>query len=305
MKHFEDRDVELWLGADRENVPFELTEIDAMLAGTLVPAVLVSKMPFGQIDGTPGCWLGGRPRLPEDIEWPYVLRDEEPFYPMHFVAQFDLAQLPTSFAQTGLPAQGSLLFFASYLEDVEYGNSTVIYLEEDVSEAPLRAPPPMPDNLENLNEKRWWARNPVSSFDYCPVELIEYQAIDPNALYDEDGFVDQAVLRVALRAASAQCKKLQFVDSTPPPFFERLFNWFRGIEPRHPRTPRAMHRLLSAQSGFSTVGRSDPNVVRLLTVEDDPDFGFDYAFGALAFFINIEDLVNRRFRAAYALQETD
>lgn len=298
--------LQLWLAADRTNLPSELTKIDQLLKGILVPAVFISKMPIGETNGTPGCWLGGQPTLPTQVDWPWVQKEGGPSYPMHFIAQFDLAQLPTSGAQTGLPEFGTLFFFASYAEDVELGGfSSVIYLEEDVANVPLREMPQMPQGVKFTNEMIWWSNNPVTFFDYCPVDLSEYEAIDPNALRAKDGYVDEEVYAVALRALILQCEQLRATGVTRQSFSTRLFNWFKGVSLQSPRAHKTMHRLLSADTGFSTSGPPDQSVVRLLTVEHDPDLNFDYASGALAFFISTDDLIERRFGSAYARQETD
>lgn len=299
----DDHTLERWLDADRAHLPSDLKDIDALLSGTLVPAFFISKAQHGGAASTPGCWLGGQPRLPRHIDWPWVLRDGQPFYPMHFIAQFNLAQLNSDGRPAGLPEHGTLFFFASYVEDVELGNASVIYFEEDLSETPLRAPPPMPRNLGDAREMRWWSKNPIASFDHCPVRVSEYQAIDPNALLARGVPPTDPVYELACRASEAQSIKLR--SNAPPPRSVRakILDWLKGAE-RKPLAPlETMHRLLSADTNFATVGRADPSVQRLLTVDHDPEWGFEYASGSLAFFITAADLVEHRFSAAYAEQE--
>ena len=95
--------------------------------------------------GSSGCWIGGEPTLPLDVEWPYYDVPNGPPVPMHFAAQIDLSQSPLTFAQTGLPEQGTLFFFydpifAPCYRMLKEGRK-VIYVKECLSNVPARVMP--------------------------------------------------------------------------------------------------------------------------------------------------------------------
>ena len=99
--------------------------------------------------GMPGCWYGGRPTQPPEIDWPvYVHRGHA--LPMHFIAQFDCASLPR-LEEYPMPETGVLMFFfdgvmsydRAFTGDYAKGGR-VIYVE-DVTGIPPREAPPMPD----------------------------------------------------------------------------------------------------------------------------------------------------------------
>ncbi|MEM8792113.1 MAG: DUF1963 domain-containing protein, partial [Pseudomonadota bacterium] len=100
--------------------------------------------------GLPGCWLGGRPTLRPEIEWPW---DEvSGGTPMRFLGQINLAQIPPVAAYPEMPRTGTLFFFheglfEEYLNNAKFSHK-VIYVESDVSTHPTRRPPEMPDLSE-------------------------------------------------------------------------------------------------------------------------------------------------------------
>ncbi|MEM8793399.1 MAG: DUF1963 domain-containing protein, partial [Pseudomonadota bacterium] len=85
------------------------TEIDAMLFRCRRPGILLNKTLRPDDPGLPGCWLGGRPTLPPEIEWPWD--DVTGGTPMRFLGQINLAQIPPVAAYPEMPRTGTLFFF--------------------------------------------------------------------------------------------------------------------------------------------------------------------------------------------------
>lgn len=126
-------------------------------------------------EGMPGCWFGGRPTLPPEIDWPVYVHNGHAI-PMHFLAQFDCASLP-KLEEYPMPESGTVMFFyephlnmeryAMTYEHVapdtlplrtrinldRYGQRYSVEREEggrviyipDAGGVPLRDPPPRPD----------------------------------------------------------------------------------------------------------------------------------------------------------------
>ena len=61
--------------------------------------------------------------------------DEDIFRPLHFLAQFDLSQVPLSLCMPNLPTAGTLFFFADYLDGMEGGPGYVANPNYRVSHA--------------------------------------------------------------------------------------------------------------------------------------------------------------------------
>lgn len=113
-----------------------------------VPAVLLNKMPTPDTLGAEGCWLGGLPTLPTEIEWPWYIVQDQPIVPMHFMAQINLSKLPRPDGFLDLPAAGTLFVFHTPVMPAVLGGHDagcrVYYVEETVSQCPAREMPAFP-----------------------------------------------------------------------------------------------------------------------------------------------------------------
>lgn len=138
-------------------------------------------------------WLGGWPRLPEDIEWPVYRADNGVEVPLHFLAQIDLDACPVIDGLPPLPRTGQLLvfvepIFAPYDADGEaqshFGKGMRIFHVTGDKKVALREPPVMPDisGIEGVGSwsgvtwQAWWEpsvepRRPV--FHKKTVTLVE------------------------------------------------------------------------------------------------------------------------------------
>ena len=124
LARFDRRDVPCWyvhlIGLERRMDPSNAMSVPLMVelhkAGLqyIADAVWRARCPsirlvprsfgVGELDG--GSRLGGRPSMPEEVEWPQASSG-----PMAFVAQIDLADAARLLNPSGLPTAGRLLFF--------------------------------------------------------------------------------------------------------------------------------------------------------------------------------------------------
>ncbi len=125
--------------------------------------------------GVPGCFYGGQPTLPSDIDWPVFHCPSPPVdIPMQFICQIDFEQVPRLPGLPDFPEGGTLFVFIEtlvaaeyFLTDVEpehlkedallYGEqplltgegACVIYVPDSVSHCPPRQIPPLPHIVES------------------------------------------------------------------------------------------------------------------------------------------------------------
>jgi uncharacterized protein YwqG len=126
---------------------FDLARIAADVEAAAKPSIYLSS---GEESEDPSSRLGGRPNLPESVEWP-VWEDLS----LAFIAQLDLSGLP-KLDSFPLPAQGSLLFFYEGGENAwgfapkDKGSAQVIYSPEPLTNHPIRD---FPEDI--LDEQRF------------------------------------------------------------------------------------------------------------------------------------------------------
>lgn len=254
------------------------------------PAVLIVKTRFRSDAGAPGCWIGGLPSLPDNVEWPWRMDGDRALHPLHFIAQINLAHLPGGAARLGLPEQGFCSFFANYVHDPE-GQSAVIHAEADVTDLKERTVPEFPDGFEKHGTLRHWLKNPVFSFDRWPVTFHAYEALDRDVTPVTDAF-NGAVLaeQRALQAVAAEQKNPRRA------LMERL----KGADRGAPRRTVARHTLMGPDNRNARSRPAQSGFVRLLSLAHDEDIRFDYSCEELVFLIHRDDLTNRRFDGAFA-----
>lgn len=105
--------------------------------------------------GAEGCWFGGKPTLPEDIEWPWTKKaHEQPSIPLHFIAQIKLDSVPWHDGLPEMPRTGTLFFFADTLfgpaEEYRHDSVKIVYAAQDVASVPERSMPPGFPKVETL-----------------------------------------------------------------------------------------------------------------------------------------------------------
>lgn len=169
-----------------------------MLTEALRTGLFLRKTPLADGPGAPGCWLGGRPTLPPELQWPiYDGAGPERRVPMHFLAQIDLSKLPDFPDRPEMPHHGTLFFFLDPVFAPVFGyregGSRVLYYPDDVSTFPEQAPPPgLPVDV---------AQYDACSFTYAGNPTREYRrwnfTFEPWQQYNERAFQDQAFIRAA------------------------------------------------------------------------------------------------------------
>ncbi|MEM7058110.1 MAG: DUF1963 domain-containing protein [Pseudomonadota bacterium] len=139
-----------WNERDYEPSPAEPKQ---MMAEAYRPGILLNKMPFPDDPGAPGCWLGGEPTLPPEIDWPSYIFDGEPLVPMHFMEQINLAEVPRLEQYPWVPETGTWFFFYAPVMFAEFGRATIgvtdpggriFYVPQDASAFPERSMPSHP-----------------------------------------------------------------------------------------------------------------------------------------------------------------
>lgn len=251
-------------------------------------------------EGTPGCWLGGQPSLPEDLEWPVVWCDEEeydedfpegtPPYPMHFLGQIDLGQLPPSIILPDLPQRGTLFFFIdpitaptgseSYPPVLNVkGRQKVIYCADDISGAPLRE---MPEFSQELKEEAF--EQPLAGYN-CSDLLPEHGyfrsnlEFQPFTGYEDIDFDVRAFSEAVSAETISQRNELKVRDGQSLP----------------------QHMLAGGNAGRTLV----PDHVRLFSAQCDRDLGFKFSGGGWAvFWIHKDDLAALNFENVHTTCET-
>ena len=173
-------------------------EIEALIASKRKPAIAMLRTAQRTDTGTPGCWFGGAPTLPAEIDWPVYAHDayylDKPFeIPMHFLVQINLAYVPRVVGLPQLPRTGTLFVFfepvvAAWADDMAAmrrgKGSRVIYVPDDVSACAPRTPPPMPDlsvlNEDDISEAdyvtKYFSKWP---FDFVVVDTYPLSSPDP------------------------------------------------------------------------------------------------------------------------------
>lgn len=138
-------------------------DLDLLLARLRRPAIAMLRMTEIDQVGLPGCWFGGQPTLPADIDWPmYQVPGTDFEIPHHLLVQINLDYMPRVMGMPPLPKTGTLFVFYEYLlarnissiddtisSPLETGEvMRVIYVNQDVSGCPLREMPRLPDFSE-------------------------------------------------------------------------------------------------------------------------------------------------------------
>lgn len=277
----------------------EDAELEQMLDCARMPSILVVKTPAQDLPGAPGCWLGGAPTLPIEIDWPWTVfpidREPQRLNPMNFVGQFDLTQLPRVESMPDLPVSGTMFFFVDFVRHVEQHETcktyAVIYVEDDVSHIPPRPHPNWPTDFEPHHETYWWHENPATSFERWNVTFQTYND------YDYERFPNAAYWQYAINKsieASEQLRRRAHRDQQPQ-MPQGRFEDLQKFGKRRKEEP-LQHRFFGP-----SLLHSDAQAIRLLSIQTDSDLGFSSE--RLGFFIQPDDLTARRFNKAYAFTE--
>lgn len=162
--------------AERERVPTQ-EEIDQAIEDARRPALLLNKTKFPDDPGEPGCWLGGAPTLPPDIEWPYH-EVEGVMSPLYFVTQINLTRVQASISFPSLPDRGTLFFFYDPMFLTFHGK--VIYVEEDVSICQPRRMPSLPGPEDFLDDPSVHGLAEPPHFSRWNFDFLDFDTFRPD-----------------------------------------------------------------------------------------------------------------------------
>ncbi|MEM9097431.1 MAG: DUF1963 domain-containing protein [Pseudomonadota bacterium] len=264
-------------------------EIDAMLFRARRPGILLNKTKSPDDPGATGCWLGGEPTMPPEIDWPWYRETELGIEtPMLLLAQIDLTQVPRFASLPSMPETGTLFFFHDPLYAPFYSytaGSRVIYVDHDVSELPMRPAPPLPEPEEIVDDGARTLRRQIGTYrrwnvDFLIFEHFRHDLVPNRQLEDH-----------ALNANSKVIDSLQKIT-----------------RPRHtgfgPDRAQgfAFHHMLG--TCFEGNRYPDGELTRLLTIDmgGDQDIGFTGG-ERLVFWVPDDDLEAHNFDNALLLSE--
>ncbi len=150
------------MGSDMSSKEMSDLEVDGKLLHAKKQAAIVLRTPQQTDDGMPGCWFGGKPTLPPDIEWPTFKSEVPGLDPvhLHFILQINLKYVPCALNFPEVPNRGTIFVFVEPMfapKGVKQGPSllqsdaaTIIYVADDVSNCDPREAPFIPDVDQEL-----------------------------------------------------------------------------------------------------------------------------------------------------------
>ncbi|MEM1276887.1 MAG: DUF1963 domain-containing protein [Pseudomonadota bacterium] len=276
---------QLWSKVQRDRRAFQklletpepdATQVDTVLAKACRTGILLNKTRHQDDPGTPGSWIGGKPTLPADIDWPW---DDSDTVPLHFLAQIDLRYLPRLHEHPDMPNSGTLFFFCDpiFQQFLNHGRSghKVVFVDDDLSDQSFRDMPRIPD-VRGLpvsrtigsafdpkqDYKRW-------NFDYQLFEAFYWSN-------DLDHWSQRAILNANIETYET---------------LEAQTDQRRSIGPYGEKSTFSPHHF------FGSSGSLDPTDgwIRLLAIRTDRDIGIRLSGSHFAFWIAPEDLINRNF----------
>lgn len=298
--------LEEWMDPIMADEPLEPDMLADMISAATHPALLLVKTLFAKMEGAPGCWLGGLPTLPPEIDWPWKTKSDPtyeqaeefeendldwpdlwPQYPLHFIAQINLASVPLA-NHPLMPKSGTLFFFFDYLDHLEKtpGSIKVIHVDGDVSDHPERQMPAFPDNWEDMSPKMCWFSKP-KVFTRWPFTFHAYETVQ-SEFFPQRDFYDATIDR-QIEVDNALRKRAEKIERD----VEKPTASFHPI-----RKERALHKMFDYEGMRDRTIMQDGDIP-LLQVEMDNDLGFEYS-SILAFYITPEALRAKDFDQAYA-----
>lgn len=281
---------------------------DAELAGMIEkaqrPGIFLDKVTSDDPAAALGCWLGGQPTLPASVPWPHVWLHDEPFdadfpegpepYPMHFVGQINLAEIPVGSVADGLPQSGTLFFFAdayqnpsnaprTRADDSAYsGTSSVIYVADDVSDEPARKMPEVSVDPDELSDPSGVFGIPDGEYALWKIAIRPFKGLVKDTFANATFFSE--VNNRSIAAQDAAREQFEARSALLGPSGPRVF---------------AEHHFCGSNSRDEVGG----NNYRLLALQNDRDLGFKCNAGWIVFWINVDELQRGNFSAAFAASE--
>ncbi|MCH2066469.1 MAG: DUF1963 domain-containing protein [Shimia sp.] len=260
-------------------------EMENRLKAETCRGVQFYKTVYADTPGAPGCWIGGEPTLPPDIDWPTYTEDDLTV-PMHFLGQINLAEVAKFDHLPEMPTTGTLFFFYDTIYAPVSGTmgqqgSQVIYVPEDVSVYPPRPTPRFP-TIETEYVSYWYLETPTQGYAKWNVQLRDFE--DYNYDFDNE-IMDRELSSHHWNVITA------------------LHNWQeRRFNPAENTQNRASSVTVNTMFGGRNL-KKYADTTRLFSIGADPDIGFEHAGKNVCFWINPKDLRLGRFDASFAHEE--
>jgi uncharacterized protein YwqG len=267
--------------------------------------------------------LGGLPALPPGIDWP---RQTVSGSPLHFLAQIDLAELPSTplygalgqQKSPGLPRSGVIYFFADLDEELLWGHADtgdlfastrVLYgPEADIDRA---APQDMPEIGHGFGELTGFTETGLKIFPACAIEFFVIDTFAGAAAYfqgEGSREADRRTLASIERATGTSAPVLTrttYNQSTKLPVAVTVWD-DRGVAfgQIHIRRHQMLGAAINVQGGAEKA-RANGDV---LLLQLDTDWGLHEQFmfcdmGMVQFWIKPDDLTFGRFEASWGTTE--
>lgn len=263
-----------------------------MLEQARWPGVFLRKTAHADGPGTPGCWLGGEPTLPAELDWPWYETEQGYSVPMHFLAQIDLAEVAHSGDFPGLLEAGTLFFFHDpiYAPVLGFrdGGSKTFFVERSVAGCSPRTMPDIPSELDERMFSFYYAQRRTKGHRKWALQLESHDFVDEHAFLDDEFW--QAALKRRVESFD-ELKAVTATDRFPSKAkrWSDLDGWSQNFAP---------HRML-AGSTYPDAFEA-PDFVPLLTVVSDADIGFQHGDHEDAvFWISCADLQEGNFDAVF------
>lgn len=205
-------------------------------------------------------FIGGRPRLPKRVDWPYFQCGEFPQIPMRFVAEIGLAELAEVLPSQMYTSNGSILIFweplIAPIYDFPTGSAKAFFVPEGAArdnEAPVPVDPDLGHMRDALEAYAWWFagveeadfyERPPLSYRQKPVSFKILELCDP--LFVDNRFYGQAARRENLKTFDSVAAP----ENSDSVAINTLFEKVRTVPDDH---------------------------VSVLTLQSDPDTGFGFA----------------------------
>lgn len=245
--------------------------------------------------------LGGLPDLPSDLEWP---RNGEGL-PLHFLAQLNLSELPSTPLKPGgpaLPSTGMLYFFAFLDEELIWSDdprSTRVLYSATPAFAPCALPADIPD-IGTIYPPDGTTHFPAAPLSAFVIDTFHGQSAFSSA---REAFteVQERVIASVERATGAPIPIVDEDAIYQPVAIEDRRNGKREFSMRQ-------HVVLGAPYDIQgTAGQAtEDGLICLLQIDTDWGLHKDFQFcdmGMAQFWISPQDLRDGRFDRAWATTE--
>lgn len=251
------------------------------------PGIILNKMSRADEPGAEGCWLGGEPTLPPEVEWPWLMVDGKEMVPMHHLAQINLAQLPRSNPYP-VPNSGTLFFFYAPVISPIYSidGAVIIYTDTELTAVNPRVMPEFPD-LNSIDDDPYFPSEyenkqvPLKRYSRWNIDFLEIESYETPLLDFREAYL-----------SAREFNEDQFEE------VERKTS-VRVLDEPGGLSDFSQHHM------FASRGAQEPEGIRILSLHSDGDLGFVVGdWWWLTFWIDSNALAVLDFNNIRTVEET-